>query len=235
MPYVSVRVTDDKCTSSEDSLFVRTWGGTEQGCLVNKIDGVFGYSTKQVVMTQVEYDDYIRTSRSGKNNNQWQARNREPCVAISMKPAKEQDEFYDMRFCGTRGGQSFLKAQRPEPMDDNSGTYECPTNFVACSADTSPDNTICVSTAKKDTDCPLTTAKFVKAADYSTATYPDADYEAFEVNDDYKFVVSKTKGDNLPLSSFKVEYKPCLDHRDVSRATNAVFYPLEADRLIDDC
>ena len=57
---MSVRVTDDKCKSGEDSMFVRTWGGTEQGCLVNKQDGVFGYSTKQVVMTQSEYDDYIR-------------------------------------------------------------------------------------------------------------------------------------------------------------------------------
>ena len=56
---MSVRVTDDKCKSDEKSMFVREWGGTEQGCLVNKIDMLFGYSTNQVVMTQSEYDDYI--------------------------------------------------------------------------------------------------------------------------------------------------------------------------------
>jgi len=59
IPFVSVRVTDDKCTSSEKSVFVREWAGTEQGCLVNKIDSLFGYSTTQVVMTQPEYDSYI--------------------------------------------------------------------------------------------------------------------------------------------------------------------------------
>ena len=57
---MSLRVTDDKCKSDEDSMFVREWGGIEQGCLVNKIDSLFGFSTTQVVMTQDEYDSYIR-------------------------------------------------------------------------------------------------------------------------------------------------------------------------------
>lgn len=171
-------------------------------------------------MTQTEYDDYISQRSSGKNNNSWQARNREPCVPISMKAAKDQNEFFDMRFCGTRGGKSFLQAQRPELKTDNSGEYECPSNFVACSAETSADHTICVATAKKDTDCPIITALFVKQSDYSTTTYPSTDYDAFEVDDTYKFVVSTTKGDYLPLTSFKVEHKPCLDHNDVSRSSN---------------
>ena len=154
-----------------------------------------------------------------------------------MKPAKQQDEFFDMRFCGTTGGKSFLTAQRPEPTGsaDANNEYACPSNFVACSDDTSFENTICVATNKKSTDCPITTVKFVKTADYSTTTYPTADFKVHEVDDDYKFVTSTTKGDNLPMTSFKVESKPCLDHRDVSRATNAVYYPLELDRKIPDC
>ena len=95
-------------------MFVREWGGTEQGCLVNKLDLFSFYSTTQVVMTQSEYDDYIRNRSSSKNKSYNSARNQEPCAPISMKPAKSQDEFYDMRFCGTRGGKSFLTAQRPE-------------------------------------------------------------------------------------------------------------------------
>ena len=138
-----------------------------------------------------------------------------------------------MRFCGTRGGKSFKNVQRPEPSTGSE--YVCPTNFSPCSADTSFENTICVSNTKLTTDCPIITALFVKTSDYSTSTYPTADYNVYEVDDDYKFITSTTKGDNLPLTSFKLETKPCLDHNDVSRATNAVFYPLERDRLIQDC
>ena len=55
------------------------------------------------------------------------------------------------------------------------------------------------------------------------------------VDSAYYFLTSTTKGDNLPLTSFNVEAKPCLDHNDVSKASNAVFYPLELDRKLEDC
>ena len=29
VPFTSIRVTDDKCKSSEESVFIRHWGGTE--------------------------------------------------------------------------------------------------------------------------------------------------------------------------------------------------------------
>ena len=58
-PFVAVRVTDDKCTTGEASIFARKWGGTEQGCLVNKIEGLWGTSSKQEVMTVADYDSYI--------------------------------------------------------------------------------------------------------------------------------------------------------------------------------
>ena len=48
-------------------------------------------------------------------------------------------------------------------------------------------------------------------------------------------MTSTTNGDNLPLTSFNVENKPCLDHNDVSRTSNAKFYPLERDREVEDC
>lgn len=37
------------------------------------------------------------------------------------------------------------------------------------------------------------------------------------------------------MTSFNVEAKPCLDHNDVSKASSAVFYPLELDRKLEDC
>ena len=44
MPLVNMKVTDDKCPSGTDSIFVRPWGGSTSGCLVNKLD-TWGYST----------------------------------------------------------------------------------------------------------------------------------------------------------------------------------------------
>ena len=72
-------------------------------------------------MTNSEYDEYIRRRSSSSSSNNYgnnnygynSARNREPCMPISMKPAINQDEFYDMRFCGTRGGEAFLNAKSP--------------------------------------------------------------------------------------------------------------------------
>ena len=38
VPFVKLQVTDDKCPSDYESIFVREWGGLEQGCLVNKLN-----------------------------------------------------------------------------------------------------------------------------------------------------------------------------------------------------
>ena len=116
IPFTKIVVTDDKCSSGADSVFTRRWGGTEQGCLVNKLDWM-GYGSSQVVMTNSEYDSYISSKSSSKNgqSNSYDNRRREPCMPISMEQSKIQDEFYDMRFCGTRGGLPFANAVRPKP------------------------------------------------------------------------------------------------------------------------
>lgn len=58
IPFTSLTVTDDKCPSGTDSMFVREWKGVQQGCLVNKPD-TFGFGSTQEVMTMSEYDSYI--------------------------------------------------------------------------------------------------------------------------------------------------------------------------------
>ena len=230
-------VTDDKCAAGTESIFVREWGGSEMGCLVNKLD-TWGYSSTQTVMTQSEYDDYVNRHTS-KSRKAWEVRQREPCYPISMQPSKIQDEFFDMRFCGTRGSQTFATTTRPKPNGKQSSSgdaqYDCPKDYTPCSPSTSKGNTVCIKkTADKTKDCPFTLMKFVTVSDartYSNST----DYKVYEVNDDYSFVVSKTKGDNLPLTSFKVERQPCLDPKDHSLAPGQRFYPLERDRHIHDC
>ena len=161
VPFTEVRVTDDKCKSNEQSVFVREWAGIEQGCLVNKLDGYLSFSTNQVVMTMQEYDDYIdkQANRSGistdnvregaRDRGKDAARRREPCNPIGMKGAKIQDEFYDMRFCGKTGGTAFIDSVRP--YTDG----KCPGGYVACSEATSKDNTICMKSSETE-NCPIT-------------------------------------------------------------------------------
>jgi|ERR1719264_1689041 len=38
LPFIDLDVTDDKCPASTDPVFVRSWGGTQTGCLVNKLN-----------------------------------------------------------------------------------------------------------------------------------------------------------------------------------------------------
>ena len=105
LPIIDIQVTDDKCKSGYTPFFSRNWGGSEQGCLVNKID-TFGFSSTQTIMTNSEYDDYVR-SRTSKSYTNSQVRQREPCTPISMQPSKSQDEFFDMRFCAKHGFTTF--------------------------------------------------------------------------------------------------------------------------------
>ena len=48
-------------------------------------------------------------------------------------------------------------------------------------------------------------------------------------------MTSKTVGDSLPLTSFKLEKKPCLDPTKQSTDPSARFYPTELDRKNNDC
>ena len=177
LPFTKIRVANNKCKDSEESVFVRKWGGSEEGCLVNKRT-LLGFSTEQVVMTTNEYNRYIRSredSHSSRNNDgvdvvdfvtgDSSARRYEPCMPISMKSAKYQDRFLEKRFCGTRGGPSFLTMQRPvkkgEDSDKADASWSCPKGQVACSSETAPDNTVCVKEGSNEADCPITTVKFV--------------------------------------------------------------------------
>ena len=122
-----------------------------------------------------------------------------------------------MRFCGTRGSASFVNAVRPKPTGKmGKDAFACPKNFEPCSPATSLNNTICISSTKDKTkECPITFMKFVSTsnqAQYSNSS----DYTILPVDKNSVFVISKTVGDNLPLTSFKVEPKPCLDPHETS-------------------
>ena len=55
------------------------------------------------------------------------------------------------------------------------------------------------------------------------------------IDDTRSLVTSKMVGDNLPLSTLKVEFKPCLNQNDLSQSPSTMYYTLEADRQRPDC
>ena len=131
LPFTSVTVTDVQCPAGTETMFNRHWGGTDSGCLVNK-QGT-GNSGSQSIMTQSEYDAYVRNKASSSNSGLsiTQVKALEKCEPISALEAKAQDKFWDVTFCGTRAGNSFVNAVRPYPQGDD--VYECPKGYAACS------------------------------------------------------------------------------------------------------
>ena len=93
---------------------------------------------------------------------------------------------------------------------------KCPGGHVACSEKTSKDNTICVKTGETE-NCPITSMQFIEKA--KEGEYLSNDYTVTKVNDEYSFVTSKTVNDSLPIISFRVEDKPCLNTADTSKST----------------
>ena len=35
LPFTKVEITDNKCHAGTETMFVREWGGTEEGCVIN--------------------------------------------------------------------------------------------------------------------------------------------------------------------------------------------------------
>lgn len=224
---------------------MRPWGGIEDGCLVNvRTDKDNADETEEHIMTKEVYDVWIksRTTRSSnkksasfKAEQLRKAKAREPCITIDSPPVN-QDQFMGKRFCGFRSGEPFTEAVRPVQTGKmgQKDAYACPEGFVPCSEETSADNTICEGATKdKSVVCPITMMKFIPKEDESK--YPDSDYTVQSVDETNSFVYSKTKGDSLPLTSFNIESKPCLDPSLISSGQNEEFYLLEVDQTNSDC
>lgn len=136
VPFNSIYVTDDKCPAGTETVFTRKWGGIKEGCYVKK-KGTWGDYRSFQILTTAEYKTY-RDSNKKSSDGKYISTNTalnpyhedEKCEKISMKPAKIQDEFFDMRFCGKRSGTSFANAIRPVKTGTS---WACPTGTVACS------------------------------------------------------------------------------------------------------
>ena len=87
-------------------------------------------------------------------------------------------------------------------------TLKCPEGTAPCSQTTNSDNTICYPPEEHTAACPITSIDLVMQKNL-----PDfeGDYQKIRLNADYFVVFTKTESDSLPVTSTKVEKRPCLD------------------------
>ena len=99
--------------------------------------------------------------------------------------------LYGGTVCGKRDGKSFKDALRP------TSDGICPEMTTACSFDTKPENTICVSPDDKLAGlCPITNIQIMSRRDSSRLSLS---YTTLQIEDDVWLVYSKIDGDNLPI------------------------------------
>ena len=167
VPFVSIRVSDTECEADEEAAFVREWGGTVGGCTYP--DNVYRGSElyeETVLATREEYNNFIFANKRDATKQAYERAH--PCTIIFRTPPIQQEVFFGKRFCGKRGGLPFKDAVRPE--DQGNGSFACDSRYPACSAATSPENTICnaeAATKSAAEACPITFMAIVAAADAS--------------------------------------------------------------------
>jgi hypothetical protein len=129
-----------------------------------------------------------------------------------------ENVFYNKHICGVRGGLPFKKVIRPDFK-----TGKCPQGTQKCSKATNNNNTVCY----KDLSlCPIT--QLVFAAPNSKKNKDDKE---LHFNKHKNLYWSKTVKNALPITSTRVDGKPCANPNDKSKIMkNNIFYPLEKDR-----
>ena len=117
---------------------------------------------------------------------------------IQEKSAISMTELLGITICGKRGGSHFLETLRPNTDG------ECPSNTVACSDLTSPENTICVDPRGTEDEfgshsaCPITDIKIidsVEAFSFAANSYKILDFN----QENLKLAYTKIDADSLPI------------------------------------
>jgi len=131
--------------------------------------------------------------------------------------------FDGKRVCGKNNGDTFLLATRPS-LDNF-----CPDTYSPCSTKTDADQTICYKTdADHDEVCPITDIKFVETT--AVDDYTSSGYKSVLFNSTASIVFSKD-APNLPITTTKVEYQPCMDSLYFSSSPNQFYYDAEVERF----
>lgn len=77
------------------------------------------------------------------------------CEVVKGFDAIDVNSFKGSMLCGVRGGEPFVSAIRPSPLN-----HTCPEGTVPCSKNTKPEKTICYPPDQVETKCPLIEIRF---------------------------------------------------------------------------
>ena len=112
------------------------------------------------------------------------------------------------KYCGTRGGESFLNTVRPVRSTSTSD-YKCPVGYKSCSGsealtDELAENVVCL---EDTSNCPITEISYEQNTDGN-----------------FEFTVSKDSSKSLPLSTFKFSTDtPCINSEEEPSGTEGYF------------
>ena len=112
--------------------------------------------------------------------------------------------------CGRRDGTPFANVTR---ANENN---KCPDGYNRCSDATSAENTICYPKSQTNYVCPITDLRFVLTSSvpsYNTGADGKVKdtYKSVEFNSTTSLIYSTKVGDNLPISSQRLDYATCMD------------------------
>ena len=82
-------------------------------------------------------------------------------------------------------------------------------------------NIVCYPDSDHEEACPITSIKFVKNSEVDS--YMSNNYTARQF-DESQWLVFAKHTNNLPITTTKVEYKPCMDSFVQSSVTGTMFY-----------
>ena len=172
-PFVSIQAVEgDACPEGTEPVFYSEWKGLELGC----------HHKERIILK-----GYVETFRDWVDGVGVGAWDIEACPRWSRTPevkAVNQTNIFGNLMCGTRGGDAFIDATRPD-INGN-----CPSGTEPCSSATSADHTLCYSQDELAEKCPINQIYFTTRveADTLNATI----YEKIPLHDDTYLVYSKT-------------------------------------------
>ena len=128
------------------------------------------------------------------------------CRTIPAQHPVIMGQFNGKRVCGKRGGSAFIDADRVQ----RNGT--CPEGTSPCVLSKSLENRICYPEKDHATSCPITDLTIVSEVEvdqYRGRGYSIVEYS--RMNSGKTYLAFSKLVDSLPLTSFRMENKPCLD------------------------
>lgn len=140
------------------------------------------------------------------------------CMELEALSPVKQGSFNGVRVCGERNGATFYELVRVD------STGQCPEGTESCTANTSPENTVCYPPADLKAFCPITSFDIIGSL--KEVGYKVQGYDLLELDNEHSIVYSKTS-DSMATTSIRVEHEPCLVQENASAASGTVSLPNE--------